>query len=174
MSPTTSPPVATASIHVVIVDDHALVRSGLRLLLEAESDICVDDEAGDAEQAIRLARLHKPDVVLLDVVMPGRSGLDALPEILDAAPRAKILVLSMEDDPSYVRQAFSAGASGYLLKEAADDELVQALREVAGGRRYVHPTLGARLAAAEAEARARAEADPLSEREREVLRLLAL
>src|SRR5438094_923527 len=174
MSPTTSPAVATAFIHVVIVDDHALVRSGLRLLLEAESDIYVDDEAGDAEQAIRLARLHKPDLVLLDVVMPGRSGLDAVSEILDAAPRAKILVLSMQDDPSYVRHAFSAGASGYLLKEAADDELVQAVREVAGCRRYVHPALGARLAAAEAEARARAEADPLSEREREVLRLLAL
>ena len=80
----------------------------------------------------------------------------------------------MQDDPSYVREAFSAGASGYLLKEAADAELVQAVREVAGGGRYVHPALGARLAAAEAEERARAEADPLSEREREVLRLLAL
>jgi two-component system response regulator NreC len=174
MSPTTSAEVATKPIHVLIVDDHGLVRSGLRLLLEAELDISVDDEAGDAEQAIRLARLHEPDVILLDVVMPGRSGLDAAPEILAAAPRAKILVLSMQDDPSYVRQAFSAGATGYLLKEAADDELVQAVREVAGGARYVHPALGARHAAAEAEARAREEADPLSEREREVLQLLAL
>src|SRR5439155_8731572 len=158
----------------LIVDDHTLVRSGLRLLLEAEPDVEVDDEAGDAEQAVRLARLHKPDVILLDVVMPGRSGLDAAPEILEAAPKAKILVLSMQDDPSYVRQAFTAGASGYLLKEAADDELVQAVREVAAGGRYVHPALGARLAAAEAEAKARADADPLSERAREVLRLLAL
>jgi two-component system response regulator NreC len=161
-------------ISVVIVDDHTLVRSGLRLLLEAERGFVVEDEAADAEQAIRLARLHKPDVVLLDVVMPGRSGIDAAPEILAAAPRARILVLSMQDDPSYVRQAFGAGASGYLLKEAADDELVQAVREVAAGNRYVHPALGARLAAAEAEAKARAEADPLSDREREVLRLLAL
>src|SRR5947208_1905144 len=174
MSPTKNVEVATAQIHVLVVDDHTLVRSGLRLLLEGETDVTVDDEAGDAEQAIRLARLHKPDVVLLDVVMPGRSGLDAAPDLLAAAPKAKILVLSMQDDPSYVRQAFSAGASGYLLKEAADDELVQAVREVASGGRYVHPALGARLAAAEAEARARAEADPLSEREREVLRLLAL
>ena len=175
MSPTKSPArVATKQIHALVVDDHTLVRSGLRLLLEAEPDVVVDDEAGDAEQAVRLARLHKPDVILLDVVMPGRSGLEAAPEILEAAPKAKILVLSMQDDPSYVRQAFSAGATGYLLKEAADDELVQAVREVAGGGRYVHPALGARLAAAEAEARARAEADPLSEREREVLRLLAL
>jgi two-component system, NarL family, response regulator NreC len=161
-------------ISVLIVDDHTLVRSGLRLLLEAEEGLVVEDEAADAEQAIRLARLHKPDVVLLDVVLPGRSGIEAAPEILAAAPHARILVLSMQDDPSYVRQAFAAGASGYLLKEAADDELVQAVREVAGGSRYVHPALGARLAAAEAEARARAEADPLSEREREVLRLLAL
>ena len=174
MSPTKTAEVATASIHVLIVDDHKLVRSGLRLLLDAEPDVSVDDEAGDAEQAIRLARLHKPDVVLLDVVMPGRSGLDAAPEILEAAPQAKILVLSMQDDPSYVREAFAVGATGYLLKDAADDELVQAVHEVAGGGRYVHPVLGARLAAAEAEAKARAEADPLSEREREVLRLLAL
>ena len=174
MSPTKSAAVATKLIHVLIVDDHTLVRSGLRLLLEAELDVCVDDEAGDAEQAIRLARLHKPNVILLDVVMPGRSGLDAAPDLLTAAPKAKILVLSMQDDPSYVRQAFSAGATGYLLKEAADDELVQAVREVAAAGRYVHPAVGARLAAAEAEERARAEADPLSEREREVLRLLAL
>jgi two-component system, NarL family, response regulator NreC len=165
---------ATASVHVLIVDDHTLVRSGLRLLLEAEDDLHVDDEAGDAEQAIRLARLHKPDVILLDVVMPGRSGLEAAADILEAAPESKILVLSMQDDPSYVRQAFGVGATGYLLKEAADGELVQAVREVASGGRYVHPALGARLAAAEAEAKARADADPLSEREREVLRLLAL
>ena len=165
---------ATKQIHVLIVDDHTLVRSGLRLLLEAEDDIVVEDEAADAEQAIRLARLHKPDVILLDVVMPGRSGIDAAEDIHTAAPKAKLLILSMQDDPSYVRQAFAAGAAGYLLKEAADDELVQAVREVASGGRYVHPALGARLAAAEAEAKARAEADPLSDREREVLRLLVL
>ena len=161
-------------LSVVIVDDHALVRSGLRLLLEGEDDVTVEDEGGTADEAVRLARLHKPDVVLLDVVMPGRSGLEAVPEILQAAPKAAVLVLSMQDDPSYVREAFAAGASGYLLKEAADDELVAAVREVAAGRRYVHPALGARLAAAEVEAEVRAAADPLSEREREVLRLLAL
>jgi two-component system, NarL family, response regulator NreC len=161
-------------IRVLIADDHTLVRSGLRLLLEAEGGFVVEDEAGDAEAAIRLTRLHKPDVILLDVVMPGRSGIDAAPELLEAAPHTRILVLSMQDDPSYVRQAFTAGASGYLLKEAADDDLVQAVREVAAGGRYVHPALGARLAAAEAEAKARAESDPLSDREREVLRLLAL
>jgi two-component system response regulator NreC len=161
-------------IRVLIVDDHALVRSGLRLMLETEDDITVEDEAGNADEAVRLTRLHKPDVVLLDVVMPGRSGLEAAPEIKQAAPGVQILVLSMQDDPSYVREAFRSGASGYLLKEAADAELVAAVREVAAGGRYVHPALGARLAAAEADAQARAAADPLSEREREVLRLLAL
>ena len=161
-------------ISVVIIDDHAVVRSGLRLVLEAEEDITVEDEGGTADEAVRLARLHKPDVVLLDVTMPGRSGLEAADEIKKAAPKTSILVLSMHDDPSYVREAFAAGASGYLLKEAADAELVAAVREVAGGHRYVHPALGARLAAAEAEAQAAAAADPLSDREREVLRLLAL
>ncbi|HET8528675.1 MAG TPA: response regulator transcription factor [Gaiellaceae bacterium] len=161
-------------ISVVIVDDHAVVRSGLRMLLEAEEDIHVEDEGGSADAAVRLARLHKPDVLLLDVTMPGRSGLDALDEIGGASPETKVLVLSMHDDPSYVRSAFASGATGYLLKEAADAELVAAVRDVAGGGRYVHPTLGARLAAAEAEEQARAAADPLSDREREVLRLLAL
>jgi two-component system response regulator NreC len=161
-------------MRVVIADDHALVRSGLRMLLESEGDFEVVAEAGTADEAVRAARLEKPDVVLLDVVMPGRSGLDALAEVLDAAPDAKVLVLSMQDDPRYVREAFAAGASGYLLKEAADAELVAALREVGAGGRYVHPTLGARIAAADAAAQAKAAADPLSEREREVLRLLAL
>jgi len=89
-------------------------------------------------------------------------------------PDAKVLVLSMQDDPRYVREAFEAGARGYVLKEAADTDVVDAVRAVASGERYVHPSLGARLVAAEAEERKRAESDPLSEREREVLRLLAL
>jgi len=161
-------------MRVLIADDHALVRSGLRMLLESEGDFEVVAEAGTADEAIRAARLEKPDVVLLDVVMPGRSGLEALGDVLEAAPDAKVLVLSMQDDPRYVREAFAAGASGYLLKEAADAELVAALREVAAGAHYVHPALGARMAAADAAAQAKAASDPLSEREREVLRLLAL
>jgi two-component system response regulator NreC len=110
----------------------------------------------------------------MDVVMPGASGIEATTAVLKEAPEAKVLVLSMQDDPRYVREAFSAGASGYVLKEGADAELVEAVREVAAGGRYVHPELGARLVSAEADELARADADPLSEREREVLRLLAL
>jgi two-component system, NarL family, response regulator NreC len=162
------------SIRVVIVDDHPVVRAGMKTLLDAEQDIDTVAEAGDAKEAVFEARAHKPDVMLVDVVMPGPSGIEAIPSLVKESPETKILVLSMQDDPRYVHEAFAAGASGYVLKEAADAELVSAVREVAGGGRYVHPALGARLVAADAEARARAEADPLSDREREVLRLLAL
>ena len=161
-------------IRVLIVDDHAVVRAGLRLLLDAEPDIEVVGEAGSIDQAIFEARALKPDVILMDVVMPGRSGIEGSPAVLHEAPDAKLLVLSMQDDPTYVREAFAAGASGYVLKEAADTELVAAIREVAGGNQYVHPSLGARLAAAESDPHGGPDDDPLSEREREVLRLLAL
>jgi two-component system response regulator NreC len=161
-------------IRVLIVDDHAVVRTGLRLLLESVEDIEVVGEAGTANDAIVEARSSQPDVILMDVVMPGASGIDATPQLLREEPDAKVLILSMEDDPSYVRQAFAAGAAGYVLKEAADAELVAAVREVASGGRYVHPALGARLVAADADERARAEADPLTGRERQVLHLLAL
>ena len=164
---------AAVTIRVLIVDDHAVVRTGLRLLLDREEDIEVVGEAGDGDGGVRAARLEKPDVVLLDVVMPGRTGLEACAEMVEAS-KGRVLMLSMQDDPSYVREAFSAGASGYMLKEAADTEVVQAVREVAAGGRYVHPTLGARLAQAEVDAARRAASDPLSDREREVLRLLAL
>jgi len=162
------------TIRVLIVDDHAVVRSGLRHVLDAEEGIEVVGEAGDARYAVFETRAKKPDVVLMDVVMPGRSGIEAIPDVLKDAPEAKILILSMQDDPHYVREAFAAGAAGYVLKEAADTDVVTAVREVAAGRSYVHPTLGARMVAAEAEERKRAEADPLSDRERDVLRLLAL
>jgi two-component system, NarL family, response regulator NreC len=161
-------------INVVLVDDHAVVRSGLRLLLERQEDIEVVGEAGNAKDAIFRARAMKPDVILLDVVMPGESGIEVLPRLLKESPETKVLVLSMQDDPSYVREAFAAGASGYVLKEAADEEVVSAVREIAAGGSYVHPALGARMVAAEAQERAAAAADPLSDREREVLRLLAL
>jgi two-component system response regulator NreC len=162
------------AVRVLVVDDHAVVRSGLALLVNAEEDLETVGEAGTAREAVFEARTTKPDVVLLDVMMPDQSGIEAVPQLLHEHPETKILILSMQDDPRYVREAFEAGASGYVLKEAADAELVAAIREVAGGGRYVHPELGARLVAAETEERKRAEEDPLSDREREVLRLLAL
>ena len=162
------------TIRVLVVDDHSVVRSGLRRVLDAEPDIETVGEAPNAERAVFEAMEHKPDVVLMDVVMPGKSGIEGTPAVLQAVPETRVLVLSMQDDPRYVREAFEAGASGYVLKEAADTEVVAAVRAVAAGERYVHPALGARLIAAEAEERRRAEADPLSDREREVLSLLAL
>jgi two-component system, NarL family, response regulator NreC len=162
------------STRVLIVDDHAVVRAGLKLLVDGQNDLETIGEAGSARDAIFEARSLKPDVVLLDVVMPDQNGIEIVPQLLKENPDSKVLVLSMQDEPRYVREAFEAGASGYVLKEAADSELVTAIREVAGGGRYVHPELGARLVSAETEERKRAEDDPLSEREREVLRLLAL
>ena len=161
-------------IRVLVVDDHAVVRAGLKLVLEGEEGIEPVGEAGSARDAVFAARSLKPDVILLDVVMPDQSGLEIIPTLLKENPDAKVLVLSMQDDPQYVREAFGAGARGYVLKEAADSDVVAAVREVAGGGQYVHPELGARLVAAESEERRRAEEDPLSERENEVLRLLAL
>ena len=162
------------SIRVVVVDDHAVVRAGLRLLVEREDGMAAVDEAADANEAIFRVIEHKPDVLLIDVTMPGESGIEAIPKLLGASPETRILVLSMHDDPRYVRDAFAAGASGYVLKEAADAEVVAAIRQVAAGGSYVNPTLGARMVAAEAKEQAAAQADPLSEREHEVLRLLAL
>ena len=162
------------SVRVLIVDDHAVFRAGLRLLIDAEADMEAVGEAGNARDAVFQARALKPDVVLMDVVMPDQSGLEVVPTLLHERPETKVLVLSMQDDPQYVRQAFANGASGYILKEAADTEVVAAIREVAGGNNYVHPTVGARLIAAETAEARRADEDPLSDREREVLRLLAL
>ena len=159
------------TIRVLIVDDHAVVRTGLRLLLDREEDMVVVAEAGDGDDGVRAARLEKPDVVLLDVVMPGRTGLEVCAEVVEAS-KGRVLMLSMQDDPSYVREAFGAGASGYMLKEAADTELVQAVRLAAEGRTYLNPELGARLAA-EPPAPA-GPPDDLSAREVEVLKLIAL
>jgi two-component system, NarL family, response regulator NreC len=164
----------TPAVRVLIVDDHAVLRTGIRLMLAREPDLEPVGEAGSGREAIFESRSLKPDVILIDVVMPDGNGLEVIPTLLKERPETKILVLSMQDDPRYVREAFAAGASGYVLKEAADVEVVAAVREVARGGRYVHPELGARLIAADADAARKAEEDPLSDREREVLRLLAL
>jgi DNA-binding NarL/FixJ family response regulator len=161
-------------VRVLIVDDHAVVRAGLRLLLEAERDIEVVGEAGDAREALDATRSLQPHLVLMDLILPGTNGIEATRALLHERPALKILVLSMQDDAGYVREAFAAGALGYVLKEAADTEVVGAVRQVAAGERHLDPALGARLATAEAAEQEHIERDPLSEREREVLTLLAL
>jgi two-component system response regulator NreC len=159
-------------ITVVLADDHAVVRKGLRLLLEAESDFRVKAEAGTVPDAIRMARAHRPDVLVLDLNMPGGSGLAAIPTLRDEVPATAIVVLTMQDDPSFARKALQAGALGFVLKEAADDELLGAIRHAAEGETYLNPRLGARLAAQPDEPSG--PPDDLSDRELEVLRLIAL
>jgi two-component system response regulator NreC len=158
-------------VSVVIADDHAVVRKGLRMLLEAEPGLRVVAEAGTVPDAIRMARAHRPRVLVLDLNMPGGSSLEAIPTILET-PGVAIVVLTMQDDPSFARGALQAGALGFVLKEAADDELLGAIKLAAAGETYLNPRLGARLAAAPAEPPG--PPDDLSEREVEVLRLIAL
>ena len=161
-------------IRVLIIDDQAVVRAGLKLLLSREDDLEAVGEAGSARDGVFEARSLEPDVILMDLVLPDTGGPEVIQSLLRERPTSKVVVFSVQDDPHVVRDAFAAGASGYVPKEAADVELVTAIREVARGGRYVHPELGARLIAADADAQRRAQEDPLSDREREVLRLLAL
>jgi two-component system response regulator NreC len=160
----------TEPISVVLADDHAVVRSALRLMLEREPDIEVVAEAGDAEAAGRYVQGHRPSVLILDINMPGGSGLTAIPSIRENSPETEIVVLTMQDETGFAREALQAGVLGYILKEAASEELVKAVRMAAEGRTYLQPELGARLAA-EPDKTTR---DDLSERELEVLRLIAL
>ncbi len=162
-----------AGIRIVLADDHAVVRSGLRLLLEAEDGFHVVAETGDVEGAVRTVLGHKPDVLVLDLNMPGReSSIEALPEIREASPDTRVVILTMQEDPQFARQALGAGALAYVLKEAADDELVEAVRRAAAGDTYLNPRLGAALAAAPE--RPAGPPGDLTEREAEILRLIAL
>jgi two-component system, NarL family, response regulator NreC len=155
---------------IVLADDHLVVRSALRMLLEAEAGFEVVAEAGTADDAVRYTLGHKPTVLILDLNMPGRSSLEAIPDIQAASPATEIVVLTMQNESAFARRALQAGVRGYVLKEAADTELVQAVRSAARGQIYLQPALGARMAA-EPDAEA---PDELSPREREVLRLIAL
>ena len=157
-------------ISVLIVDDHQLLRQGLRSRLERELGIDVVGEADTAERAIVMARRLQPDLILLDLLLPRKSGYEAIPELAKAAPQAKILVVSSQAAPSSVRRALSAGAAGYLPKRASDHELLAAIRLVADGGCYVDPQLGARLV----NDRGSPALEPLSERERDIVHLLAL
>ena len=133
------------TLRILLVDDHKVVRAGLRMLLESEDGLEVVDEAGDIRDAVFKARRHKPDLIVLDVTLPDGDGVEAIGQLMAEAEGAKVLMLSMEDDAHHVRTAFGNGASGYVLKDAAEDELAAAVREVARGGRYLHPELGARL-----------------------------
>jgi two-component system, NarL family, response regulator NreC len=157
-------------IRIVIADDHSVVRRGLRHLLESEHGFEVVAEASDVESARRFVRGHHPDVLVLDLNMPGGPSLEAIPSMRAEAPGTQIVVLTMQNEPAYARQALGQGALGYVLKEAADIELVEAVRAAAAGESYLNPRLGAKVAA---------EPPPgppggLSEREAEVLRMIAL
>jgi two-component system, NarL family, response regulator NreC len=161
---------SAAPIRIVLADDHPVVRRGLRMLLDDEADFEVVAEAGDVEEARRYVRGHHPRVLVLDLNMPGGPSLEAIPAIRAEFPETQIVVLTMQQEPAYAREAIGAGAAGYVLKQAADGELVQAVRLAAAGESYLTPSLGARLAAEPPPG----PPDNLSEREVDVLRLIAL
>jgi two-component system, NarL family, response regulator NreC len=168
---TTAPTSGTDMTSILIADDHAVMRSGLRMLLEREEDFEVAAEAGDVEQTIRKLKAYKPDVLLLDLHMPGGPSLPSIPEMREASPQTRIVVLTMQNSVGFVREALRAGALGYVTKDAADSELVEAVRLAVDNQPYLHPQLGARLANEPVQ---EGPPDDLSEREVEVLRLIAL
>jgi DNA-binding NarL/FixJ family response regulator len=157
-------------IRVALVDDHAILRAGIRSRLEREPDITVVGEAATAEQAIERCAALTPHVVILDLLLPRRGGCEAIPELLRRSPQTRVLVLSSQAAPSWVRRALTAGAAGYLPKRASDRDLAAAIRRVAAGDGYVEPSLGATLVVDNSQTALEA----LSERERDVLQLLAL
>jgi two-component system, NarL family, response regulator NreC len=160
-----------ADVTVIIADDHGVVRGGLRLLLPQEEGIHVVGEADDVPGVLRMVEAQRPDVLVLDLNMPGPSSIDAISEIRRLSPRTHVVVLTMQDDPAHARAALRAGADAYVLKETAEAELVAAVRAVTTGQTYLNPALGARIARAPAVPEA---PDDLSAREVEVLRMIAL
>lgn len=167
----------TAKIRILIADDHTLLRSGIRALLEDEQDILVVGEAEDGREAVRLAEQLKPNVVLMDIAMPSLNGLEATRQIKREHPEINILVLTMYDHEEYFRQMLEVGASGYIIKRAAAGELVSAIRAVYNGEAVLSPAI-TRLLLEDyfsRDAVAKEENDPntLSSREREVLQLIA-
>jgi two-component system response regulator NreC len=166
-------------IRLLIADDHTVLRAGLTMLLNAQPDIEVVGEATDGREAVEKARALRPDVVLMDITMPGVGGLEATKQICRALPKTKVLVLTMHDDESYLKQFLQAGAAGYVLKKAADTELTDAIRAVYRGDVFVYPSLTKALlndylGTPSAAQKEEEEKELLSEREREVLKLIAL
>jgi len=163
---------ARGQLTVVLADDHTVVRQGLRFLIDNEDGMRVVAEAGTVPDAERMTHVHRPSVLILDLNMPGGSGLDAIPRLRKDVPDTAIVVLTMQDDPAFARQALQSGALGFVLKEAADEELLQAVRLAATGGTYLNPRVGARMATTPT--LPTVPPDDLSEREVEVLRLIAL
>ncbi|SNB61241.1 response regulator transcription factor [Thermoflexus hugenholtzii] len=165
-------------IRVLIADDHAVFRAGLRLLLSAQPDIEVVGEAEDGWQTLRQAEALRPDVILLDLTMPGMPGLQALALLRRQAPEARVLILTMHEDEAYLRQALAEGAAGYIIKRATDEELITAIRAVARGDLYIHPAMTRALLEDLIPAPQIPETpepwESLSERERQVLRMVAI
>jgi DNA-binding NarL/FixJ family response regulator len=157
-------------IGVLVADDHAMHRAGIRARLASEAGITVLGEAATTDEAVERVRSLRPDVVLLDLLIPSRGGCEVIPDLLADSPESRVLVVSCQATPSSVRRALSAGASGYVAKSATDAALVTAIREVAGGAGYVEPGLGAKLVVDVPSPALRS----LSDREREVMQLLAL
>jgi two-component system response regulator NreC len=164
-------PSASGVITVVLADDHRVVRSGLRMLLDAHEDLEVVAEASDVETALRKVSGHRPAVLVLDLNLRGERSLPAIPRVRQSAPETAVVMLTMQEDPEYAREALRAGALGYVLKEAADGELVQAIRFAAQGRTYLNPELGAKVATLPP--MPTGPPDGLTERELEVLKLIA-
>lgn len=164
------PTASFMATRIVIADDHAVVRRGLRQVLDAEPGFEVVAEAANVDDARRYVRGHHPNVLVLDLNMPGGSSLEHIPAIRAESPGTEIVVLTMQNEPAYAREALSAGALGYVLKEAAEEELVEAIKRAAVGDTYLNPRLGARVAAEPPPG----PPDGLSERELDVLRLIAL
>jgi two-component system response regulator NreC len=152
-------------IRALLVDDHQIVRSGVKKVLESNGTIEVVGEASGVREALAQARALQPDVVILDLTLRDGSGLDVIADLREGG--ARVVILSMQDEPAYARKAFELGAQGYVVKDAADDELASAIDTVLADRLYVHPSLAARLVMGEPE-------DDLTDREREILRLIAL
>ena len=157
---------------IVLADDHTIVRAALRALLEAEQGFEIVAEAGEVDEAVRKVLAYKPSVIVLDLSMPGGPSLSAIPRIMQVSPRTSVVVLTMENEPRFAREAFRAGALGFVLKEAADTELVAAVRAAVNGMRYLNPQLGGLIASAPETPPG--PPDNLTEREVEVLRLVAL
>lgn len=167
---------AAEPIRVVLADDHAVLRAGLRMLVELQPDMTVVGEAGNAETALQQVAACEPDVLVLDLAMPGGGSIEAIQRIRETSPKTRVLVLSMHDESSYLRAVIAAGGAGYVTKRAADTELLNAIRTVHAGRMYVDVSLSERPPpAVEPAQRARPARDPsmLSDREREVLCLVA-